>query len=539
MATEPPAADIEVGVSDTINISTEKPTQLEKSAEDTIQKPSEAPINETKKQSEVNTEKLTMHTKTTSKKPVVESSEKFSEALEQKQEHQQVEKKVETQDQNVTMEEPLKDDMVLADLAKAVCDRSKGSSHSLGVQQHPLKKGSFAPSSTVGRKKDLEKIKLTRDLLVESRSVKTIDAHETKVSIDVMLKYASRIWYFGQCQSIGSHVNSGGLALFWDPLDVKPSNGIFTWNNRWSGEEVIFEWLDRFLVSYFWVGGGLVTISKILDWKGSNHWPIKFFASSFAAPKNLPFKFQLMWLWDSSLHELVAKWWREGGPSFGIAMYFFIKKLQYVKYHFKRWNMSCFGHIKSRKRSALERLALITHQIWDNGFSNALGKEESQTMCNVEEWEICEEIFWKQKAWFDWLQEGDRNYAFFHHSVQAHHNKGYISSLITSEGLQISSLSAMSCEARQYYSDLFTKDSPPVMDEDNLILSCIPSLVTNAMNVSLFHLVSLLDLEDVVFGMNKGIDPGPNGFPVEFFQEFWDIINLDLMEVVRESLCCK
>ncbi|GLJ52334.1 hypothetical protein SUGI_1113110 [Cryptomeria japonica] len=44
------------------------------------------------------------------------------------------------QDQNVTMDEPLQDDMVLVDWAKAVCDRSKDSSHSLGVQQHPLKK---------------------------------------------------------------------------------------------------------------------------------------------------------------------------------------------------------------------------------------------------------------------------------------------------------------------------------------------------------------------------------------------------------------
>lgn len=39
------------------------------------------------------------------------------------------------QDQNVTMDELLQDDMVLVDLAKVVCDRSKGSSHSLSMQQ--------------------------------------------------------------------------------------------------------------------------------------------------------------------------------------------------------------------------------------------------------------------------------------------------------------------------------------------------------------------------------------------------------------------
>ena len=60
-------------------------------------------------------------------------------------------------------------------------------------------------------------------------------------------------------------------------------------------------------------------------------------------------------------------------------------------------------------------------------------------MWDVEEWELREEIYWKKKACIDWLQEGDRNIAFLHHFVQARHNKGYISSLVTIEGLKISS----------------------------------------------------------------------------------------------------
>ncbi|XP_059068224.1 uncharacterized protein LOC131858791 [Cryptomeria japonica] len=359
-----------------------------------------------------------------------------------------------------------------------------------------------------------------------------------------MLQYSSRIWYFGLCQCIGSHGNSGGLALFWDPrkivplwwisnhssismvasaldsgetilisnvyapldircktqlwahlqfvrscppylpwilggdfnyvlsleekrgglprlgsssdlfraqvdllalVDVKPSNGIFTWNYRWGGEETIFERLDWFFVSCFW-------------------------------------------------------WWREGGPAFGTAMYFFVKKLQYVKYHLKRWNVSCFGNLKSKKKSALERLAMIACQIQDNGFSDSLGIAESHALRNVEEWELHEEMFWKQKVRVDWLQE------------------------------------AMSHEACQFYSNLFFENSSPTVEEENLILSCIPSLVTNTMNASLTPLISMSELENVVFGMNKGKSPGPDGFPVDVFQDFSDIINLDLLEVVRESL---
>lgn len=53
---------------------------------------------------------------------------------------------------------------------------SLASSH-LGIQQNELKKGVGDRTSKLGRKKDMEKIKLTRETLVESGSFKTLDSH--------------------------------------------------------------------------------------------------------------------------------------------------------------------------------------------------------------------------------------------------------------------------------------------------------------------------------------------------------------------------
>ena len=39
--------------------------------------------------------------------------------------------------------------------------------------------------------------------------------------------------------------------------DIKPSNGLYTWNNRRTGVDAISKHLDRFLVSCFWVSGTL------------------------------------------------------------------------------------------------------------------------------------------------------------------------------------------------------------------------------------------------------------------------------------------
>lgn len=74
-------------------------------------------------------------------------------------------------------------------------------------------------------------------------------------------------------------------------INVKPNNGIFTWNNRRCGAEAISERLNRFLVSCYWMNSRLSTSSEILDWRGSDHWPIKLSATTYEITKNPSFKF--------------------------------------------------------------------------------------------------------------------------------------------------------------------------------------------------------------------------------------------------------
>lgn len=44
--------------------------------------------------------------------------------------------------------------------------------------------------------------------------------------------------------------------------------------------------------------------------------------------------------------------------------------------------------------------------------------------------------------------------------------------------------------------------------------------------------ISLEELEEIVFQIKRGKAPSPDGFPIEFFQELWDIIKLDLLTVI-------
>lgn len=85
------------------------------------------------------------------------------------------------------------------------------------------------------------------------------------------------------------------------------------------------------------------------------------------------------------------------------------------------------------------RMDSITHLIQDQGLTLELQREETLAVKDLEEWEFREEIFWKEKYCIHWLQEGDRNTSFFHNFVKARRNGNLITSLVTSEGVQLSS----------------------------------------------------------------------------------------------------
>lgn len=130
---------------------------------------------------------------------------------------------------------------------------------------------------------------------------------------------------------------------------------------------------------------------------------------------------------------------------------------------------------------------------------------------------------------------GDKNTAFFFNSVKARCHGNSISAVVNDRGEMLLSLQEISREALQYFRSLFSEDSQGELVEENQVLICIPPLVTREMNEQLMGPILLEELERIVFHMRKGKAPGPDGFLVEFFQEFWDIIKLDLLEVVQES----
>ena len=104
-------------------------------------------------------------------------------------------------------------------------------------------------------------------------------------------------------------------------IDVRNSNGIFTWNNKQMGDRGIANRLDWFLLFelVMMAGGDLKVV--VLPAIGSDHWPISLEWENFRVNPRRPFRFEKFWLLHSEFHEKLKEWWESSPPIRGTRMY--------------------------------------------------------------------------------------------------------------------------------------------------------------------------------------------------------------------------
>ena len=119
-------------------------------------------------------------------------------------------------------------------------------------------------------------------------------------------------------------------------IDVRTSNGIFTWNNKQTGDRRIAYRLDRFFLSesIMMASGNLKVV--VLPAAGSDHWPISLEWENVRVNPRRPFRFEKLWLLHPDFHEKLKEWWESSPPIRDTQMYQFQQKLKLLKGHIKK-----------------------------------------------------------------------------------------------------------------------------------------------------------------------------------------------------------
>jgi hypothetical protein len=140
-----------------------------------------------------------------------------------------------------------------------------------------------------------------------------------------------------------------------------------------------------------------------------------------------------------------------------------------------------------------------------------------------------EEIKWYQRSKSQFILEGDANTRYFHNAANGRHWKKLIHSLVQDEGTTEGHKNLKS-SITNYCKGLFGSLDEDNFDMDENRTSDILQVSAEENNL-LTAPYSEKEVKKAIFPMKHNKAPGPDGFPAEFYQNFWEVIKEDLLEL--------
>ena len=145
-----------------------------------------------------------------------------------------------------------------------------------------------------------------------------------------------------------------------------------------------------------------------------------------------------------------------------------------------------------------------------------------------------EEKTWRLKSRAIWLAKGKCNTKFFHKFADDHKARNMIWELFNSKGSMISSYIELSKEGESYFKSL-SRDQGLWTIDNLLKVGCLfPSYFSAKDNEKLEEPITELELKATLSGFQRSKSLEPNGWTLDFFESFVNLINDDLIRALNE-----
>ncbi|XP_020110396.1 uncharacterized protein LOC109725565 [Ananas comosus] len=182
--------------------------------------------------------------------------------------------------------------------------------------------------------------------------------------------------------------------------------------------------------------------------------------------------------------------------------------------------------------ATLDRFLISTE--WDQYFpfnKETLDKRaelKSQLLLILEE----EEILWKTRAKQRWLKEGDGNTKFFHAVANGRKRSNTIVAIEDDNWQQITNEELKRSYFYQSFKRVFGTqgDSPSSLGDWSGLYHSNRLLDPDSLTAPF----TLDEVKTATFQLGSDKAPGPDGFPLVFFQTFWDVVKDDITKVFSE-----
>lgn len=155
--------------------------------------------------------------------------------------------------------------------------------------------------------------------------------------------------------------------------------------------------------------------------------------------------------------------------------------------------------------------------------------ERAEAKIKFEDVAVQKEISMKQKSRNEWLRAGDRNTPFFHKTTSDRRRANRIKQIFI-DGVLVTDKDSIVDHITNFYSNLFSEEFPHRPRIGDVHLHQFPE-------VDAINLESPITENEILLSLKSLVNdkaPGPDGFPIIFFQKCWAFIKQDFMDMVHE-----
>ncbi|WMV48293.1 hypothetical protein MTR67_041678 [Solanum verrucosum] len=200
-----------------------------------------------------------------------------------------------------------------------------------------------------------------------------------------------------------------------------------------------------------------------------------------------------------------------------------------LKQKLKEWRVTHRNNWKQRKEEILQQLADLEKTQELRLLSEDELLQKVHLAMEFEKVAKEEEIAWRQRSRIQWLKQGDKNTKKFHRIVTAHKRYNSIDTLLV-EGNLISDPEEIKREITSFYKKLYTETERWRPDFKLQGLNTISEEERDWLQ-SHFEEAEVLKC---IKSCASDKAPGRNGFPMSFFQNFWEVLKYDVMEAINQ-----
>lgn len=187
------------------------------------------------------------------------------------------------------------------------------------------------------------------------------------------------------------------------------------------------------------------------------------------------------------------------------------------------------GNILKRKQSILERIQILDYQEEKDELSNQERHERMALKDYLHTILLQEEILWRRSARIQCIKNGDKNTKFFHAYASARKRKNTISK-VEANGTHLDNQDDIREAFIEFYSNLYCTTGPSdirlnwkqLFGEERLDQSKLEKPFTED------------EIKAAVFSSAKDKAPGPDGFPMSFYERYWSTIKQDINRLFED-----